>query len=184
MERIKQKIDIEKKKTIEILQDRSGNASLYTIFIVFLILIFLLIAIEYGRVMIIGSRVRDTLQSSTISVATNNWDESFGGIKKIEASSYELNESDIWIDSSFKGYLVSEVCEELGLIQIGGKYVSYTPNGATKYYLENIDIEIKNGFGDSLKIVTSCKLVMPNTYSDKYPIEVDVKSSSGYRELF
>jgi hypothetical protein len=104
-------------------------------------LIFTVIA-EYIRLQIIAKGVRDGVQSSVISVVTNNWDNNYNGLRQGYAGGYTLKGSD-WETDIDDGAVYSDLSNLLGLQRKGGEYVKFV-GSEVEYSIYNLGIDVIN----------------------------------------
>jgi hypothetical protein len=106
-----------------------------------MMLIFTVIA-EYLRLKIIAKGVRDGVQSSMISVVTNNWDNNFNGLRQGYAGGYTLSGSD-WNSDIDNGAVYAELSNLLGLQRSGAEYVKYA-GSQKEYAIYDLSVNVKN----------------------------------------
>lgn len=115
-----------------LLREKSGNAlPLACAIVMSLILIFSAVS-EYMRLQLIAKGVRDALQTSVISVATENYDDVYNGLREGYSGGYTLSASDKWESKLDTGDVYAYLDNLLGLekngayhIKISGKEVEY-----------------------------------------------------------
>lgn len=164
-----------------ILKEKKGNAlPLACAIVMSLILIFSAVS-EYMRLQIIAKGVRDALQTSVISVAAQNYDDVYNGLREGYSGGYKLSSSDKWESKLDTGDVYTYLDNLLGLekdgayhIKITGKEAEYklsalkvniintplaptNPNGLQKFESEayiNLEVPLSFGWGKlpSLKI--------------------------------
>ncbi len=176
---------MEIKNIIKVLKNKNGNGTMFVVVILIFMTIFV-IGLEYSRVMVTVSDVRNALQESTTAIVTDNWDENFKAIRSGYSGGYTL-ENDKWIQSISKGDFYSSICSRLNLKKVENRFVYLDSNEEIKFYLSNIDVEVENaGLNiNGFRVDTYAQLSIPIRLNNtvKY-ITIDVKSSSNFQAKF
>ena len=131
------------RKFKKILLNRSGLAAPLACIIVISLFIIVSGIMELIRIQIIANGVRDTLQSAVISVATQNHDEVYGGLREGYAGAYELSVNDLWYESVDQGDIYGYLDNTLGLDREGIYHIKLA-GGKLEYRLHSIEIYILN----------------------------------------
>lgn len=125
-----------------LLSNRSGNAFPLAITLALSIIIISCGIFEYMRLMIIASGVRDAVQSSIISVSTENYDEVYNGLREGYAGGYELSGSN-WLANIDTGDVYDQLDNTLGLQYENGYHVKYAGE-KVEYSLSGLSVNIIN----------------------------------------
>lgn len=173
-------------KLKKILSNNDGVGFVSICAIVLIVLMFLFAGFEFGRQMLIANNVRDVIQETTVRISTENWDNSYDGVKQGYAGAYVLND-DNWIENDEED-IETELINQLDLSYVDGKYASVDDNGNVDYYLSDFSINIVNSGlkndSSSLEMITTARLDIPCTYNKSLVSDINLKVSSGYKNIF
>lgn len=169
------------------LKSKDGNAAIMACVIVIGLLLLFTVVVEYLRLQIIAKGVRDAIQSAVISVAVENYDEVYNGLREGYSGGYELDSNDNWKSTVDNGAVLSNLGNVLGLIN-GEKYSGLQ----LEYTISNIDINILNTplapIENSKKFESEVWLTLEVPLSfgwDKLPqLEIRMKVNAGYTPKF
>jgi len=126
-----------------ILKNKKGNGGIYACIIVLVLMLLFTVISEYLRLQMIAKGVRDALQTSIISVATQNYDDLYNGIREGYSGGYELTSDDIWESSIDTGSVYYHLDSILGL-RNNGIYHMKISDRHIEFKLSGLDIEILN----------------------------------------
>ncbi|MCG8540164.1 MAG: hypothetical protein MJA82_09515 [Clostridia bacterium] len=130
-------------KLKEILKNRKGNGAIYACIIVLVLMLLFTVISEYLRLHMIAKGVRDALQSSIISVATENYDDLYNGLREGYSGAYELSSNGRWESNIDTGSIYYHLDSTLGL-RNNGRYHIKISGGDIEFKLSRLDIEIIN----------------------------------------
>lgn len=102
-------------KLKRVLKEKKGNAILLACVIVIALILIFTGIMEYIRLQMIAQGVRDALQTSIISVATQNYDEVYNGLREGYSGGYYLSGTDHWESKLDIGDVYGNLDELLGL---------------------------------------------------------------------
>ena len=150
-----------------------------------LLLVFSVVS-EYLRLQMIAQGVRDAVQSAVISVATENYDEVYNGLREGYSGGYTLYD-DSWVSSIDEGAVMSELKLLLGL-NFGQKYAG----GELKYELSDLDVNILNAplapssNNDRFESEVYVTLTVPIAFGWEHvpDMEIHLKVNAGYTPKF
>jgi hypothetical protein len=123
-------------------QNRSGMGYPLAIVIVLVVLLLSCCIFEYFRLSIIAAKVRDAAQSAVLSVATENYDLVYSGLRQSYSGGYTRSGNG-WTETWTTGDVYKRISQELGLIQEGSNYVRRTSN-QTEYSISGLKVKIIN----------------------------------------
>lgn len=126
----------------QLLQNRSGMGYPLAIVIVLVVLLLSCCIFEYFRLSIIAAKVRDATQSAILSVATENYDLVYSGLRQSYSGGYTRS-SYGWTETWTTGDVYKRISQELGLIQEGSNYVRKASN-QTEYSISGLQVKILN----------------------------------------
>ena len=176
-----------------ILKGKRGNAlPLACAIVMSLILIFSAVS-EYMRLQIIAKGVRDALQTSVISVVTQNYDDVYNGLREGYSGGYTLASTDKWESKIDIGDVYSYLDNLLGLEKDGAYHFKNTGKEA-EYKLSELKVNIINtplapSNTDSLEKFQAesyIHLEVPLSFGwDKLPpLQINLKVKAGYTSKF
>lgn len=172
---------------MKLIRNRDGNAAIIAcVVILVLFLVFSLVS-EYLRLQLITKGVRDATQSAVISVATQNYDDVYNGLREGYSGGYTLDQHDVWVKRVDSGAVLSNLSEVLGLIG-GSKYT----NGYLEYAISNINIDVKNpdlapsGNIKRFESSITIDLLVPLSFGWGHlePLKLKLKVDAGYTPKF
>jgi hypothetical protein len=171
----------------KILKNCEGNAALFAIVIVLALSLLFSVVSEYLRLQIIASGVRDALESSVISVATENYADVYNGLREGYSGGYALNQSDIWEEQFTTGDVMANLIGRLGLV-VGFKYVG----DVLEYRLSDLEIQVLNTpfapSGNGVKFESEAKITLEVSHSFGWehlpPLRMRLKVRAGYTPKF
>lgn len=170
------------------LRNNKGSGALWAVILTLVVLTIACAVYEYARLQIIASGVRDAVQSAIISVANDNYNEVYSGVREGYSGGYELQSSDNWEDWMDTGDVYAKLDELLGL---DGSHAKST-GGKVEYSLSDLTVDITNApfaqpasenrfFGD-----VTLHLEVPLSFGwEALPkMSMTLKLSAGYRQKF
>lgn len=169
------------------LKNKDGSAVIIACIVVICLLLLFTVISEYLRLQIIAKGVRDAVQSSVISVAIENYDDVYNGLREGYSGGYELDSNDRWKSKVDEGAVLSNLNDVLGL-KNGEKYTG----SQLEYTISNLDINILNTplapSGNSKKFESEVwlSLEIPLSFGwDKLPpLKIRMKVNAGYTPKF
>ncbi|MNO15958.1 hypothetical protein D3C76_56300 [compost metagenome] len=123
-------------------QNRSGSGFPLTVAIVLAVLLVSCAVYEYLRLTIITAGVRDAVQSTIISVATENYSNVYPGLRQSYSGGFSRS-SNRWAEQISTGDIYSQLAETLGLIPESDQYVKKAGN-QLEYSLSGLTVTILN----------------------------------------
>ena len=169
------------------LKNKDGNAVMIACVIVICLLLLFAVLSEYLRLQIIAKGVRDAVQSSIISVAIQNYDDVYNGLREGYSGGYELDSNGNWKSKVDEGAILSNLSDVLGL-RNGEKYLG----SQLEYTISNLDINILNTplapSGNSKKFEAEAWLTLEVPLSFGWnklpPLKIRMKVNAGYTPKF
>ena len=165
------------------LKNQEGNAALFAVVMVLALALLFSVVSEYLRLQIIASGVRNALESSVISVATENYADVYNGLREGYSGGYALNQSDRWAEQFTTGDVMANLSRTLGLVG-GVKYAG----DVLEYRLSDLDIQILNTpfapGGNAVKFESEAKITLevPLSFGWEHlpPLKTKLKVRAGY----
>ena len=169
-----------------ILKNKDGNVAIQAVVVVLVLLLVFSVVSEYLRLQMIAQGVRDAVQSSVISVATENYDEVYNGLREGYSGGYALYD-DNWVSRIDEGAVMSELTLLLGL-HFGQKYAG----GQLEYELSDLDVNILNApfapssNNDRFESEVYVTLTVPVSFGWEHvpDMEIRLKVNAGYTPKF
>jgi hypothetical protein len=125
-------------------KSKSASAAILSVVILLVMLMLFTTVMEYIRIKTISKGIRDSLESSVISVVIQNWDNNFESLRQGYSGGYNLDETnnnwDIDID---EGAVFNNLGNALGLSSGGNLYYKFAGN-KIEYYLYDLDVNVTN----------------------------------------
>lgn len=178
------------KQIRKILKDKSAESTPMIIAVVLCILLMACAMAEFFRLGIIVQGVRDTLQSSVISVATNNYDEVYNGLREGYSGGYKLS-GNSWQTSLDYYDVYGRMDSVLGTQSTGVYHVKENPDGY-EYRYNNLAIHIDNtaltpgNANTNFEADVSVNLEIPLSFGWDLvpPLRMEVKTKAAYMPKF
>lgn len=126
----------------ELIKNKEGNAVILACTAVLIMMLLFTVIAEYIRLQTIAKGVRDSVQSSVISVITNNWDNNYNGLRQGYAGGYTLKGND-WETDIDEGAVYYDLSSSLGLRRSGSKYIKYSGQ-QVEYSIYNLNVNVTN----------------------------------------
>lgn len=162
-------------KIKQIISNKRGSSTPLIIAIVLAIIILSTAAFEYMRLMVVAVGVRDAVQSATIDVATENWDNVYNGLREGYSGGYTLLGAN-WNQNITSGDVYARLEENLGVKQESDKYVKYAGD-ALEYAVSNLSVKVTNAPLAPSNISEINQLTVEGT------VDVEVPLSFGWQHL-
>jgi len=176
-----------------LLKEKRGNAMPLACAIVMSLIIIFSAVSEYMRLQIIAKGVRDALQTSIISVATENYDDVYNGLREGYSGGYTLSPLNRWESRIDTGDVYNYLDNLLGLEKHGAYHIKLAGK-EVEYKLSELKVNIVNtplapSNTDNLQKFQSeayIHLEVPLSFGwDKLPpLEIDLKVKAGYTQKF
>lgn len=169
------------------LRNQSGNGlPLAAAISLFLVMIMLGI-MEYSRLMIISSGVKEAMQAAAISVVNDNYNEIYHSVREGYAAGYEP-----WgghfEESVDEGDVYGRLGDLLGLDYEDNYLTGRLPNGKIEYRIGQLSIEIPNSdiapseSGQSYEVITTVCLEVPVSFLQKVlpDMSINLRTKAAY----
>jgi hypothetical protein len=172
---------------IKVLKNKDGNVAIQACVIILCLLLVFTVISEYLRLQIIAKGVRDAVQTSVISVAIQNYNEVYNGLREGYSGGYELDVSDTWVSRVDEGSVLLELSNSLGLVG-GEKY----NNGVVEFEITDLYINITNvplapGNNDERfesEVWLTLEVPISFGWEDLPPMSIRMKVNAGYTPKF
>ena len=177
-------------KLRNILKDKRAESTPMTIAMILSILLLCCALAEFFRLGIIVQGVRDSLQSSVISVATTNYDEVYNGLREGYSGGYQLSGDD-WQSNLDYYDVYGRMDEILGTTTSQGYHVKEQPLGY-EYRYNDLNIEITNtgltpgNANKNFEADVSVQIEIPLSFGWELvpPLEMDIRTKAAYMPKF
>ncbi len=177
-----------KRRLKGIFVDKTGNMALIAVILVLALLMLFTATVEYLRIQMTVGSIRDALQSSIISITTENYDEVYNGIRQGYSGGYQLDSvRKRWETYVDNGSVASELSKRLGLVN-GKKYAGST----IEYELSNLKVDIINvplgmeSNRETFEAQCSVKVKIPFSFGWEHlpPMNFTIKVNATYMPKF
>lgn len=129
-------------KLKKVLRDKQGLGYPLVAAIVLVLLMLMMVGYEYMRLQIIGYGVRDAVQSAVNTVATANYETSFGGLKSGYSGGYERNVT-VWLPRLSTGDIYTELDRILGTSPNGSRHTKMAGD-AKEFDVYGLTVDVLN----------------------------------------
>lgn len=178
-------------KIRKVLKDKRGSAFPMIITVTLVLLMVLCGIMEYVRLLIIAQGVRDAVQSSVISVASDNYDDVYHGVREGYSGGYQPIGGGFEASLDY-GDVYKRLDSLLGLSISGSNHVKLTGSGTTEYSISGLSISIQNApfatADNGTRFVADCtvELEVPVSFIGKLlpPMKITVRVKAGYTPVF
>ena len=172
---------------IGVLRNKDGNAALMACVIVLCLLLVFSVISEYLRLRLIANGVRDAVQSSVISVVTENYDDVYNGLREGYSGGYSLDHNDAWASQVDSGSVLANLSNVLNLIG-SSKYVG----SDLEYTISEIQVNVinatfaPNNNTSKFEAEVFINLSVPLSFGWYHlkPLEIRMKVNAGYTPKF
>ncbi|TYQ17849.1 UNVERIFIED_CONTAM: hypothetical protein Cloal_0221 [Acetivibrio alkalicellulosi] len=181
------------KMFIKKLKERQGNALILACAIVISLILILSVLCEYIRLQMIAKGVRDALQTAVISIAVQNYDDLYNGLREGYSGGYVLTSFNRWESKIDTGDVYSHLEKSLGLKKESNCYVKLSGN-LVEYRISGIKVDLINPpiapRGDNnlqqFKAESYLNLEVPLSFgwSMLPPMKIKLKVVAGYTPKF
>jgi hypothetical protein len=169
-----------------LLKNKDGNMAIQAVVVVLVLLLVFSVVSEYLRLQIIAKGVRDAVQSAVISVATQNYDDVYNGLREGYSGGYALY-GDSWMTQIDEGAVMNELTLLLGL-SYGQKFAG----GEIEYELSDLDVNVLNApfapssNSDRFESEVFITLTVPTSFGWEHvpPMVIEMKVNAGYTPKF
>lgn len=170
----------------KLFRNKEGNVAIQAVVVMLILLLIFSVIGEYLRLQIIAKGIRDAIQASVISVATQNYDEVYNGLREGYSGGYALYD-DNWEGSVDEGSVMNELTSLLGL-SFGKKYTG----GMVEYGLSELEVKIINTplapSNDDKRFESEVyvTLSVPLSFGWQHlpPMTINMKVNAGYTPKF
>ena len=175
-------------KQLKNILNNKGNAIPLACAIVVCLLLISSVMMEYFRLNVIAGGVRDSLQAAVLSVATQNYDEVYNGLREGYSGGYSKDTNGAWRAEMDIGDVYTELDKLLGLEEVHSKRVGEIE----EFRLSDLDIEMINTpFAPStsdnkLTVNAKIRLKVPLSFGWESlpPMIITVRTSAKYISKF
>lgn len=165
---------------IKRLINQNGNGLPLAAAVSLCLLMIMLGIMEYSRLMIISSGVKDAMQEAVISVVNDNYNEIYHSVREGYAAGYEPWGGS-FEESVDEGDVYGRLGDLLGLDYEGSYLVGRLPDGKTELKISQLSIEIPNSnlaptdSGKSYEVITTVRLEVPVSFLQKNIPDMSIK---------
>jgi len=175
-----------------VLKNNKGSSFPMIVAITLAIMIIFAGISEYFRLFIIAKGVRDALQSAIISVAVENYDDVYHGVREGYSGAYYPIANNFY-ESLDYGDIYDRLDNILGLSRSGSYHKKLRSDGSLEFELWNLNIQIKNAdFASSDNVSNrfeadaTIMISVPVSFGNVLipPLKIKLKTVAGYIPKF
>lgn len=180
------------KRIQKILLDKSGTSFPLIVAVTLALLLIFCGISEYFRLMIIAQGVRDAMQAAIVSVANDNYDDVYHGVREGYSGAYQPIAED-FEESLDYGDIYGRIDRILGLTESGRYHKKNTAGGDLEFQIWDLSVDIRNApYAASdqesarFEADSTIMLEVPVSFTSKIlpPMQIKIKSSAGYVPKF
>ena len=169
----------------DILCEKKGNMFPFTVAVAIVLMIMLLVASEYMKLMILCSGIEDSFEEAIISVVNDNYNEVYHCVREGYAAGYEPNGEESFYSSIDVGDVEGRLAGLLGLTTVSGLYQKDASDGNMEYTISDVQVSVHNApmvrSGEKFYAAGSLVLTIPVRFAGKriavLPVNIHVKAS-------
>lgn len=179
-------------KLCDILKSKRGTAFPLTVAVTLALLLFLCVASEGIRLMIIAQGVRDAVQSAVISAVNDSYDNVYHGIREGYSGAYKPS-ANKFEESLDYGDISNHLDKVLGLTQENSYHVKYTGSNV-EFRLSGLSVSLRNmplapsnpDNTNGFLANTLIRLEVPISFAGKLlpPMTINLRVQAKYMPLF
>jgi hypothetical protein len=178
-----------------ILKNNKGSALPFACVVVMCLFLVLCPVMEYIRLTVIASGIRDALQTAVTSTVAANYDETYAGLREGYPGAYAKTPGKPWAERLDTVDIYSQLDGLLGLQSQGNMHVK-TAGGKTEYSLYALSVNIVNaplapagsGTTPANSFTADARLTarIPLSFGwDRLPpVTLTIKTKAGYSKKF
>ena len=135
-----------KKKLLHLMKNRQGSMFPFTVAVAIVLMVLMLVSMEYMKLMILCSGIKDSFEEAIISVVTDNYNEVYHCVREGYAAGYEPNGDETFYASIDTGNVEGRLAGLLGLTAGSsvGTYQKQFGSGGREYSISNIHVSVHN----------------------------------------
>lgn len=172
------------------LREKHGNILVNTMIWMAILFLLFIALMEFTRVQLISTGVRDAVEQAVTSVAINNSYNSYNGVREGNSGAYELSGED-WREQISTIDVQNKLASLLHLQSKNGVFISPNPRGDSyEFSISNIDVIPDNAeFASNkkkAKYLASCRVEIPFSlgFESFPPVVIHMRHKSVYVNLF
>lgn len=174
------------------LKDKSGLAYPLAIAIILILLMFMCVLMEFFRLNIIATGVRNAMQDAIVTTVNDNYSNVYHGVREGYSGGYEPFRSSFAYTVD-EGDIYSYLDKTLGTENQNGTHVKYAMN-VVEYSISDLEVTIRNAplapsspeNAQSFEADAVILLEVPVQFIGEFlpPMRITLKVQAGYIEIF
>lgn len=171
-------------------REKRGDILMTAIIWMVILFLFFIALMEFTRVQLISTGVRDAVEQAVTSVAINNSYNSYNGVREGNSGAYELSGED-WREQISTIDVQNKLASLLHLQSKNGVFISPNPRGDSyEFSISKIDVIPDNAeFASNkkkAKYLASCRVEIPFSlgFESFPPVVIHMRHKSVYVNLF
>ena len=177
------------RRATAVLQCRRGEMFPLTVAMVLILLMMILAAAEYFKMMILVSGVKDAYEQAIISVVNDNYNEVYHCVREGYGGGYQPTGAGFY-QATDLGEVDGRMMALLGLQNTGTAYAKVNASGTMEYQISNLQVSIHNTQicvgGESFYALGTLKMQIPVRFGNRLIVNlpINLKVKSVLREKF
>ena len=184
-----------KNKLIRNIKNKNGNGIIFSCILVLAFMMILAVMLEYSRTYTATENIRDMIESTVSSIATNSYEKVYPSQREGYFSTYEYNGTS-WKSNIKNIDLDKYLNEKLGVKKENGVYVKKNKSGEKEFELTDVKLnmsypeiaptdEEKNKDNFSVELTANVKIYKSFTsFITKDTVNVKLGAKAGYMAKF
>lgn len=177
-------------KLKKIIRDSSGDGFPLTAAVTLVLLMVMLLIIQYAKLMITASGIKDALQEAVISTVNDNYADVYHAVREGYAAGYQPTGAGF--EESFQyGDIYGRLDNLLGLQQDGECHIRITESGDVEYRIANLQVQIQNsglasGETTSFEVTATVNLEVPIRFIQHIlpDMRIQIRTKAAYTPRF
>lgn len=177
-------------KCKRVLYNKEGNGMPLAAAVTLALLMFVLVIIQFARLMIVCAGVKDAMQEAVISTINDNYADVYHAVREGYAAGYQPTDGS-FEESLDYGNIYGRLDGLLGLEEDGGYHCKVGSDGTTEFRITNLQVYIHNtglasGDTSSFEAEATVRLEVPISFLQKVlpDMKINVRCKAAYTPKF
>lgn len=169
--------------------EKKGSVIVQTAAIVIMIMLPFSVVYQFGRVLIIASGTHDAVRNSIISTVSENYYNSFDGMREGNSGAYIRDNSGNWQGIVNSGTAVQSLIQTLQLKNSDNGLQSISDTGSLNYGISDLSISVKNAElrSNSIKLSVYAAYILDvpvDFFLIKFQLHLPMTVNAKFEQLF
>ncbi|MCM1561601.1 MAG: hypothetical protein NC123_19005 [Butyrivibrio sp.] len=177
-------------KLRKMIRDSSGDGFPLTAAVTLVLLMVMLLIIQYARLMITASGIKDALQEAVISTVNDNYADVYHAVREGYVAGYQPTGAG-FEESLQYGNIYGRLDKLLGLQQNGEQHIHVTESRDVEYRIGNLQVQIQNnglasGETTSFEAIATVDLEVPIRFIQHIlpDMRIQIRTKAAYTPKF